>query len=174
MTALFKTLREDKGSLRKRHVNFTVIIPVYNGAQKIGRTIDSVLSQTALEERRAQVRLIVVDGGSPDGTADVAAGYADSRIEIVSEPDTGMYDALAKGLSRAGGDVTCYMSAGDIFDPHAFGVVAEVFARYSEVSWLTGLRTERNGLGQVIGSLLPHTYHRAFFRNALMAATSIP
>lgn len=155
-------------------MDFTVIIPVYNGGAKIGLTIDSIINQTGILRGDIGLRLIVVDGASDDDTVEVAKSFDQGSLEVISEPDTGMYDALAKGLEQASGDVTCYMPAGDRYDPHAFETVAEILSGYSEISWLTGRSTLRNHRGQIIGSRLPHSYYRRLFLNGTYGTTLWP
>ncbi|SLN09753.1 putative glycosyl transferase [Roseovarius gaetbuli] len=144
-------------------MEFTIIIPVFNAGSKIAHTIESLLSQTALATGEARLSCIVVDGASSDDTLDHVRGFDDPRITILSEQDSGMYDALAKGLARAGGDVTGYLPAGETFDPHAFSVITEVLSRYPEVQWVTGHEVTRNEKGQIINCRLPHPFRRSFF-----------
>lgn len=144
-------------------MEFTIIIPVFNAGSKIAHTIESLLSQTALATGEARLSCIVVDGASSDDTLDHVRGFDDPRITILSEHDSGMYDALAKGLARAGGDVTGYLPAGETFDPHSFSVITEVLSRYPEVQWVTGHEVTRNEKGQIINCRLPHPFRRSFF-----------
>lgn len=155
-------------------MEFTAIIPVCNGGAKIACTIESILNQTGVRSGAIGLRLLVIDGASSDDTVAVAEGFGDPRIEVLSEPDSGMYDALAKGLEKATGEVTCYMPAGDKFDPHAFETVSEILTDYPQIGWITGQSTLRNHHGQIIGSRLPHTYHRRLFLNGSYGTTLWP
>lgn len=77
----------------------SVVIPVLNRVDCIARAIESVEAQSY-----KRVELIIIDGGSVDGTLDVLKKY-DSVIDYwISEPDNGIYDALNKGISVASGD----------------------------------------------------------------------
>ncbi len=114
-------------------VKISIVTPSFNQVRFIGRTIDSVLSQTGdfdLEYR-------VIDGGSTDGTLDVLAGYGD-RITWVSEPDRGQVDAVNKGLRLATGDVVAWLNSDDTLMPGALARVAEAFAAQPEIEWLHG------------------------------------
>ncbi|WP_297771676.1 glycosyltransferase [uncultured Roseovarius sp.] len=144
-------------------MDFCIIIPVYNAGPKIERTIASLLAQTALKDGTARLRCIVMDGASTDDTVARAEAMKDARIEVCSEPDRGMYDALAKGLGLVDGDVTGYLPAGELLDPHAFAVTAEVLNRYSQIRWITGQEVTRNEKGQIVNCRLPHPFHRQFF-----------
>ena len=78
----------------------SVVIPTLNAAPTIGRALESLATQTY---RNFDVH--VVDGGSSDGTLDVAHGFADTlRLYISCQKDEGIYDAMNRGirLSRGG------------------------------------------------------------------------
>lgn len=145
-------------------MRFSMIIPVYNGGEKISRTIQSAFSQTSVQSGADSITIHVIDGNSTDDTVARARAFDDPRLRVTSEDDDGMYDALAKGLVEADGDITCYLPAGEIFDPHAFSVVSEVFTSNAEIHWLTGRSVARNANGQIIDSRLPHPFSRRFFQ----------
>lgn len=86
----------------------TVIIAVYNGKNHIEDTIKSVIDQpTAID-------LIIIDGGSNDGTVDVINRYKEDLYAFTSEPDDGIYDAFNKGWNLAHPDsFILYLGAGD-------------------------------------------------------------
>ena len=99
-------------------IKFTVITITYNAEAVVGRTLQSVLSQT-----HEDVEHLIIDGASADGTLQLAEQYkaqsdaSDSghKVIIRSEPDDGIYDAMNKGLTQASGDYIIYMNAGDYF-----------------------------------------------------------
>ncbi len=85
----------------------SVITVVFNGEGQIGRTIASVIDQTY-----ESIEYIIIDGKSTDKTLDVIAGY--KRVDLlVSEPDSGLYDAMNKGLRAATGDYVWFLNSGD-------------------------------------------------------------
>ena len=68
---------------------FSVIIPLYNKAPYVGKTVESVLGQTF-----GDYELIIIDNGSNDGSHEIVAAFTDHRIKIVrleenSMPTTG-------------------------------------------------------------------------------------
>lgn len=85
----------------------TVITVVFNGEHHIGRTIESIVGQTY-----KRIEYIIVDGKSTDNTLDVIARY-EGIDRIISEPDTGLYDAMNKGLKAARGDYLWFLNSGD-------------------------------------------------------------
>jgi glycosyltransferase involved in cell wall biosynthesis len=93
------------GSLR-----VSVVTVVRNNVGEIARTLDSVLAQ-----RDANVELVVVDGGSSDGTQAIVRGYGSRLGAFLSEPDRGIYDAMNKGIGLARGEYVLMMNSGDVF-----------------------------------------------------------
>jgi glycosyltransferase involved in cell wall biosynthesis len=142
----------------------TAITPVRNGAALIGRTVSSIVNQSAVRSGRVQLQYLLCDGASTDDTVGVATRAAgDVDLEVISEPDQGMYDALAKGLRRADGDLVFYLNAGDLLFPGALDVVLDI-AEQREVRWLTGYGAIVNAEGVVVSMSLPFRYRRRLLR----------
>lgn len=105
-------------------MRISVITAVYNNRDTIAAALDSVLAQTGVD-----VELVVIDGGSSDGTLEVLRSYADRLDVLISEPDRGIYDALNKGIQRASGEVVGFLHSDDLFaDPGVLSRIAAVFA----------------------------------------------
>ena len=120
---------------KKDNPLISVVTAVYNGEKFLEQAINSVLNQSY-----DNFELIVIDGGSTDGTLDIIKKY-DKQINYwVTEPDHGLYDALAKGFSFASGDIFSWLNSDDIFYPWAFEKVAETM-RTGETQWITGIPT---------------------------------
>lgn len=88
----------------------SIITVVYNRADVIRDTIESVLSQTY-----KNIEYIIIDGASTDGTMDVVNEYKDKISKIISEPDKGLYDAINKGIKEATGDVIGLIHSDDFY-----------------------------------------------------------
>jgi glycosyltransferase involved in cell wall biosynthesis len=88
----------------------SVIIAVHNAACTLQQCLDSVAAQTY-----PHVELIVMDGGSSDGTVDLLKKNAAVITNWRSEPDTGIYNAWNKALTLATGDWVCFLGADDYF-----------------------------------------------------------
>ena len=106
-------------------MKITVITATYNSYATINNTLDSILSQSY-----ANVELVVIDGGSTDGTMKVLSQYSDRIAVLVSEPDHGIYDALNKGIRNASGDVVGFLHADDVFENT--GALAKVAAAFQD------------------------------------------
>lgn len=88
----------------------TVITVVYNNVSDIKDTLDSFVAQTWPEKE-----LVVIDGGSTDGTAEIIRAYSDKTAYWCSQPDEGIYDAMNKGIDRATGEWVTFLNSGDVF-----------------------------------------------------------
>lgn len=88
----------------------TLITIVYNNSNTIEKSIESVLSQTY-----PNIEYIVIDGGSTDGTQNIIEKYKADLAYYISEKDSGMYNALNKGIKRATGDIVGLLHADDTF-----------------------------------------------------------
>ena len=105
-------------------MKISVITVAYNSKATIGDTIRSFLAQTHPDKE-----LIVVDGASKDGTADLARSFVSPDIRVVSEPDKGAFDAMNKGLRLYGGDAVGVLNSDDVFhDDQALTRIADGLA----------------------------------------------
>lgn len=86
----------------------SVIIAVYNGKATLQQCLESVTQQTY-----GNVELIVIDGGSSDGTVDLINANSQDITYWISEPDRGIYNAWNKALAQANGDWICFLGADD-------------------------------------------------------------
>jgi glycosyltransferase involved in cell wall biosynthesis len=101
----------------------SIVTPSFNQRQFLEQAIQSVLTQ-----RYPAIELIVMDGGSTDGTLEVLKKHAPRLKHWVSEPDRGPADALNRGFTFASGDILGVINADDFYLPDAFGRVAQEFA----------------------------------------------
>ncbi|WDQ15662.1 glycosyltransferase family 2 protein [Rhodopirellula sp. P2] len=105
-------------------MKISVITAVYNRCETIGDALESVASQ-----RNVDLETIVVDGDSSDGTSAVISQLGEQVSKSIREPDTGIYNALNKGLRAATGDVIGFLHADDWFaDENVLADVASVLA----------------------------------------------
>ncbi|MES2632417.1 MAG: glycosyltransferase family 2 protein [Pseudomonadota bacterium] len=88
----------------------TVVVAVLNAATNLAQCLESVAGQTY-----PAIELIVIDGGSTDGSVDIIRAHSNSIAYWVSEPDRGVYDALNKGIAASTGDWICVIGADDFF-----------------------------------------------------------
>ena len=130
---------------------FSIITPSLNRASMIEGAIDSVLAQDY-----PHVEHIVVDGGSTDGTVERLRAYP--HLRLLGGHDSGMYDALNKGLAAAKGGVVGFLNSDDRYVERVFKGIAEHFTNSN--TWATAGRAlifakESNGTARITGSLSP-------------------
>ena len=112
-------------------MKISVITPSFQNSAWLKRCVESVADQgPALEEH------IVQDAGSTDGTREWLS--ADPRVKAFFEKDSGMYDAINRGFSRAHGDVLGYLNCDEQYLPGALAAVADFFSSHPEVEAAVG------------------------------------
>lgn len=97
----------------KNKWKITIITPTYNAEDSIESTIKSVINQDY-----DNIEIIVIDGQSTDKTMHIVEKYKDKITKYISEPDSGIYEAMNKGLHLATGEYINFMCAGDSFTHH--------------------------------------------------------
>lgn len=101
-------------------LKFTVVTVVFNGEAAISKTVESVLHQ-----EYAPFEYLVFDGASTDHTLSLLNQYKEAfsqrgiSYRIVSEKDSGIYNAMNKGIKAAKGDFVSFLNAGDWYEPDA-------------------------------------------------------
>ena len=87
----------------------SIITVTFNSAKYVEDCINSVIRQTYQD-----IEYIVIDGNSTDGTLDIVKRFSPHITKLVSEQDSGMYDALNKGMQLATGDVVGILNSDDV------------------------------------------------------------
>lgn len=104
-------------------MKISVITVSYNSAATIEDTLHSVSEQTHLD-----IEHIVIDGGSNDDTVLLVKAHGKRVGKIISERDSGIYDAMNKGLALATGDVVGFLNSDDVYaDTETLQRVAQAF-----------------------------------------------
>ena len=111
-------------------VTFSIITVCYNAIDTIEDTIKSVICQDY-----KQFEYLIIDGASTDGTLDIIKRYAnlDDRIHYVSEKDTGLYNAMNKGVALATGDLLEFLNSGDVL--YSEEVLSHIAKKYEMVRY---------------------------------------
>ncbi|QXV65790.1 glycosyltransferase [Mucilaginibacter sp. 21P] len=86
----------------------SIIMPVFNSEKVLEQALVSIKNQ-----QHKDVELIIVDGGSTDGTSLIFERYKSIITILIQEPDNGIYDAMNKGVKRASGKWLYFMGADD-------------------------------------------------------------
>lgn len=157
-------------------LTFSVVTPCFNSENYISETIESVLSQCG----PFKIQYIIIDGGSTDETLSIirrykalvdggryAANCLGIEFDYISEPDDGMYDAIAKGLSIVSGDICSYINSDDFYLPNAFKTALSIFSFYNTINWLTGIPNVYNAFGANFRRYVPFEYRSDFIRKGV-------
>ena len=116
----------------------TILTVSYNSENTIARTVEAVLNQTY-----QNIEYIIIDGASMDRTVEIARSYQedfDNRpgrfLQILSEPDQGMYDALNKGAKLAHGVIVGQTNADDWYETDAVAKMVKFYLEYDyDFAW---------------------------------------
>lgn len=92
---------------------FSVIIPLYNRRETIGKAIESVLAQSEQD-----FELIIIDDGSTDNPQSVVKTFKDERIRFIQQKNAGSSTARNHGIKAANGQYIAFLDSDDIFLPH--------------------------------------------------------
>ncbi|MEN0653312.1 MULTISPECIES: glycosyltransferase family 2 protein [Hyphobacterium] len=129
--------QDKQGFLRfmrlKQPARISVVVPVLNGARVLGGALRSLTSQAGVD-----LQIILMDGGSSDGTQEVVREFAHAIDTIVSEPDAGQAAALNKGFARADGEYFAWLCADDRLRPGALEALAGTLASHPDAVLATG------------------------------------
>ncbi len=103
--------RPNHGDPRARGARVSVVIPCYNAARTLAQAVDSALAQT-----HPDVEVVIVDDGSTDESATVAARYG-TRVRVVRQPNRGLSAARNAGVEAATGTYVTLLDADDVLLP---------------------------------------------------------
>jgi glycosyltransferase involved in cell wall biosynthesis len=112
-------------------VKVSVVTVSFNAGRTIGHTLESLFAQTHPDQE-----LVVVDGGSTDDTLAIVESFCREGVQVVSERDRGLYDAMNKGLRRFAGDAVGFLNADDRYNDE--GVLADISAALEEFDIVYG------------------------------------
>ncbi len=135
----------------------SIITINYNNSKGLEKTIESVLSQKGIPPENLEY--IIVDGGSTDGSVEVIKKYSDSvdfphRIsKWVSERDSGIYNAMNKGIKMSSGSIIGLVNSGDTLIFGALDNILEIHEKKTDSILYGAVSTYRNGVFEkVIGT----------------------
>jgi len=140
----------------------SVVLATLNAADGMDFAIQSLLKQNY-----PNIELIVLDGGSTDGTLGVIEKYKDIITYWRSSPDKGNCAAQTEGIEKCTGDIICILNAHDYFYPDVFHFVAEQFQNDDTLEVVSLLTTieERNPRDDTFKLLTQHTYEQVDFEH---------
>ncbi|MBD2187088.1 glycosyltransferase family 2 protein [Pseudanabaena mucicola] len=112
----------------------SVVMGVYNGANSLPRTIESILNQENVD-----FEFIVVNDGSKDDTGKILEAYAqqDSRMRVIHQENTGLTKALICGCAEAKGEFIARQDVGDISYPNRLALQLEELVQRTQAVFVS-------------------------------------
>jgi len=143
-------------------MKISIITVSKNAINNIKQCIDSILSQTY-----RNVEYIVIDGASTDGTVNIIKQYNGRISKWISEEDSGIYDAMNKGINIASGDIVGFLNSDDIYTgPDILELVAETFQTNNTDSCYGDLvYVSKDDTNQVIRNWKSREFNYELFKN---------
>ncbi|NDJ62456.1 MAG: glycosyltransferase [Chloroflexi bacterium] len=128
----------------------SLVTPSYNQAQFLETTLRSVLDQ-----HYPKLEYFVMDGGSADDSPEIIRRYAHQFAGWVSAPDAGQAAAINAGFARSTGEIMAWLNSDDLLMPGALSLVGQIFARYPQITWLSGWDANVDVDGHITAVRLP-------------------
>lgn len=121
-------------------MKISIITANYNGEKTLKRTIESILNQTY-----SKVEYIIVDGKSKDKSIELIKNFEDKfkekkyELKWISEEDTGIFNAMNKGIKMSTGDIIGILGSDDWFEVNTLELVAREFEKKKDIKMVYGL-----------------------------------
>ncbi len=144
-------------------ITFSVVIPLYNGRDKVRKAVEGALAQTV-----PPLEVIVADDGSTDGGA---GEFADSRVRVIRQANAGVSAARNRGVAEAKGEYIAFLDADDWWEPGFLAEIAGMIDAYPGCGiYCTGYRIHRpNGTFENDRSIMQRGVIDHYFRVAFSA-----
>lgn len=125
----------------------SIITVNLNNAEGLKNTIESVFNQTF-----TSTEFIIIDGGSTDGSLAIIEKYKNKFDFWISEPDTGVFQAMNKGIRKANGEYLLFLNSGDFLVDEK--VLKSVFSTPHSEDYLLG-KCNISDKGKVTSTINP-------------------
>jgi glycosyltransferase involved in cell wall biosynthesis len=122
----------------------TLITSVYNRADLVEKTINSILSQNY-----PNLEYIVIDDNSADNTAEVVKKYEKYLTYYKNDKNLRLYKNLNLGYAKATGEIMGWLNSDDLLHPGCLSIVNEIFSEFEKVDWITGIPNARDIDGRI-------------------------
>lgn len=134
---------------------FSVIIPLYNKAHTIVKTLDCVFNQTYQD-----FEIVIVDDGSTDDGVDVIRqNFTDNRIRIVSQKNQGVSVARNTGIQNANGEWVSFLDADDLWSDDYLEKIDKAISKFPECNYILGGRRVLNVSDNTTFNFIPANLH---------------
>lgn len=142
-------------------MKISIVIPIKNAEKYLEETLQSIVNQSGGFE----TEILVEDGISSDNSLEIIRKTSENLpngvgLSVNSQEDKNLYEAVARGLKKASGEIVTWISGTDFYLPNAFSTVVDVFSNNKTVDWITGIPMVFNEQGQNVYSKLPVWYSK--------------
>jgi glycosyltransferase involved in cell wall biosynthesis len=144
-------------------MKISIITVCFNSIKTIDKTIDSVSKQTY-----KNIEYIIIDGNSTDGTVEVIKNKEALISKWISEPDSGLYDAMNKGIALSTGELVGVLNSDDVF--HSNTVLQQIveFHSKNEIMASIGNIIQKEVNGKEIRFFSSHKWNPSKLKIGLM------
>lgn len=129
-------------------VSFSIIIPVYNRASLIDRTLASILNQDLSQDLIRDLEIIVVDDGSTDGTRAKLEKYGD-RLKILQQVNQGPGAARNLGITQATGDYILFLDSDDLWFSWSIATFKQAILQFNYPAFVAGKGVEFSDVSEL-------------------------
>lgn len=129
-------------------MKLSIVVPSFQQAKFLASTLSSLTNQQGVAQE--EIEILVIDGGSSDGSVEIIRQFEPHLAYWVSEPDRGQTHALRKGFERASGDVLAWVCSDDLLEPHAARFVLDHLTRHPDQDFFYGDALWIDALGNVL------------------------
>jgi len=123
-------------------IRFSVILPLYNKANYVRKSIESILEQTYKE-----FEIVVVNDGSTDNSIEVVSQFDDSRIQIFTKENGGVSAARNYGIEKAQYEYIAFLDADDLWLPDYLETIKGMIEQYPQAGLYATTYTTIDSLG---------------------------
>jgi len=147
-------------------MKISIITACYNREKTLSTAIESVINQSY-----DNIEYIIIDGKSKDSSMDIISNYKDNINIIISEKDTGIYNALNKGVINSTGDIIGILHSDDfLYDNNTVSHIAEFFKKTNaDIVYANGMYVDENNI-----NIIKRIYKSNIFRNYYLYFGWIP
>lgn len=143
----------------------SIVTICFNSVDTIENTIESVLNQNY-----PNIEYIIIDGSSQDGTKEIINNYSSQIATFISEPDSGLYDAMNKGIKASTGDIIGFINSDDMLSNKS--VIRKIVKCFEEsnanIVYGDKKYVKRYKLDQTVRYWRAGTYRNGKFQNGWM------
>jgi len=131
-------------------LKLSIVVCSYNQQAYLGSALKSLIAQRNVTPDEFEI--IVIDGGSTDGSAEIIRALSPRFAYWVSEPDRGQTHALIKGFQKASGQILGWLCSDDMLEPDTARQVLDYFAGRPEARFIYGDYHCIDDRGRVVSS----------------------